>query len=122
MCLLIIAYKCRGDYPLVIAANRDEFFDRPAVPLGYWPDHEDILAGRDLRESGTWMGLHTSGRHGLDVFAPAAGLGVRTGSLHPLLPFPASGAPAAGPRPARLTRRRLRAARPAVAYLAERDN
>jgi uncharacterized protein with NRDE domain len=62
MCLLIIAYKCRGDYPLVIAANRDEFFDRPAVPLGYWPDHEDILAGRDLRESGTWMGLHTSGR------------------------------------------------------------
>ena len=62
MCLLVIAYKCRDDYPLVIAANRDEFFDRPALPLGYWPDHEDILAGRDLRESGTWMGLHKSGR------------------------------------------------------------
>lgn len=62
MCLLVIAYKCRADYPLVIAANRDEFFDRPALPLGYWPDHGDILAGRDLRESGTWMGLHISGR------------------------------------------------------------
>ncbi len=62
MCLLVLAYKCRADYPLVIAANRDEFFERPALPLDYWPDRGEILAGRDLRESGTWMGLHTSGR------------------------------------------------------------
>ncbi len=62
MCLLILAYQCRSDYPLIIAANRDEFLDRPARPLDFWPDCRDILAGRDLQGGGTWMGLHRSGR------------------------------------------------------------
>ena len=62
MCLLILAYHCRSDYPLIIAANRDEFFDRPTQPLDFWPEQKDILAGRDLQAGGTWMGLHRSGR------------------------------------------------------------
>lgn len=62
MCLLMMAYKCRRDYPLIIAANRDEFFERPTAVLDFWPEHKDILAGRDLRGGGTWMGLHTGGR------------------------------------------------------------
>ena len=62
MCLLILAYQCRDDYPLIIAANRDEFFERPTRALDFWPEHSGILAGRDLRGGGTWMGLHRSGR------------------------------------------------------------
>jgi uncharacterized protein with NRDE domain len=62
MCLLILAHHSRADYPLIIAANRDEFFDRPTRPLDFWPEHRDILAGRDLQAGGTWMGLHRSGR------------------------------------------------------------
>ena len=62
MCLLILAHHSRADYPLIIAANRDEFFDRPTRPLVFWPEHTDILAGRDLQAGGTWMGLHRNGR------------------------------------------------------------
>ncbi len=62
MCLLVLAYRCRSDYPLIIAANRDEFFERPTRSLDFWQENSDILAGRDLREGGTWMGLHRSGR------------------------------------------------------------
>ena len=50
------------DYRLIVAANRDEFYTRPAAPLGYWPDHPDVLAGRDLKGSGTWLGVNRSGR------------------------------------------------------------
>jgi len=50
------------DYPLVLAANRDEYYDRPTSPLGYWDDTPDILAGRDLKNRGTWLGLTRTGR------------------------------------------------------------
>jgi uncharacterized protein with NRDE domain len=46
----------------VIAANRDEFHARPSAPAGWWPDHPDILAGRDLRAGGTWLGISRTGR------------------------------------------------------------
>ncbi len=62
MCLLILAHQCRADYPLIIAANRDEFYERPTRPLDFWPEQSGILAGRDLRGGGTWMGLHRGGR------------------------------------------------------------
>lgn len=62
MCILVLAYHCRPDYPLILAANRDEWFDRPTLPLDFWPECKDILAGRDLREGGTWMGLNRNGR------------------------------------------------------------
>jgi uncharacterized protein with NRDE domain len=57
MCLLVIAWQAHPRYRLVIAANRDEFHDRPAAALAKWPAPDEILAGRDLRAHGTWLGL-----------------------------------------------------------------
>jgi uncharacterized protein with NRDE domain len=62
MCLIAIGWKLREDYPLILAANRDEFFSRPAAPADFWQDHDEILAGRDLLQGGTWLGLTRSGR------------------------------------------------------------
>jgi len=62
MCLVLFAYDCHPRYKLVMAANRDEFYERPALPADFWPDDPAILAGRDLREGGTWMGLTRGGR------------------------------------------------------------
>src|SRR5512137_2645083 len=65
MCLLVLAWKSHPRYRLIVAANRDEFHDRPTAPLGWWPDDQRILAGRDLRGAGTWMGAARSGRFGI---------------------------------------------------------
>lgn len=65
MCLLVLAWKSHPRYRLVVAANRDEFHDRPTAPLGWWSDEPRIVAGRDLRGSGTWMGAARSGRFGI---------------------------------------------------------
>ena len=62
MCLIVLAYRCRSDYPLILAANRDEYYSRPTRPLDFWPERTGVLAGRDLQAGGTWMGLHRSGR------------------------------------------------------------
>ncbi len=61
MCLVLLAYDCHPRYRLVIAANRDEFHDRPAAPLAWWQDVPGVLGGRDLAAGGTWLGM---GRHG----------------------------------------------------------
>jgi uncharacterized protein with NRDE domain len=65
MCLLVLAWQSHPRYRLIVAANRDEFHDRPSVPLGWWADEPSILAGRDLRGAGTWMGVARSGRYGI---------------------------------------------------------
>lgn len=65
MCLLVVAWKSHPRYRLVVAANRDEFHDRPAAPLGWWNDEPRVLAGRDLQAGGTWMGVTRSGRFGV---------------------------------------------------------
>lgn len=62
MCLIVIAWKARDDLPLVVAANRDEWRDRPAQPAHWWGDTPAVLAGRDLKAGGTWMGVTRSGR------------------------------------------------------------
>ena len=62
MCLIIFSYDNHPEYRLILAANRDEFYERPTAPLGFWPDAPEILAGRDLKEKGTWMGIDRSGR------------------------------------------------------------
>ena len=62
MCLIALAYEVHPRYPLIVAANRDEFLNRPAEPAHFWKDAPDILAGRDKRAGGTWMGISRSGR------------------------------------------------------------
>jgi uncharacterized protein with NRDE domain len=62
MCLIALAWKAHPDFPLVVAANRDEWRARPAAPAAWWPDHPDLLAGRDLEAGGTWMGVTKGGR------------------------------------------------------------
>ena len=62
MCLIAFAWKVHADYPLIVAANRDEWHDRPAAPAAWWSDHPNILAGRDLKAGGTWLGVTRNGR------------------------------------------------------------
>jgi uncharacterized protein with NRDE domain len=62
MCLILFAYKVHPKYKLIVAANRDEFYQRPTAPAYFWEDDPDILAGRDLEKMGTWMGVTKMGR------------------------------------------------------------
>lgn len=62
MCLILLAYKVHPAYPLVVAANRDEYYERPSSPAEFWEDSPHILAGRDLREGGTWLGITREGK------------------------------------------------------------
>ena len=61
MCLIAFAWQAHPEYPLIVAANRDEFFARPTAQADWWPDGR-IVAGRDLRGGGTWMGVSRGGR------------------------------------------------------------
>jgi len=61
MCLIFLSFNQHPDFPLIIAANRDEFFNRPAKTLGYWPEYPNILAGKDISGGGTWLGVTKSG-------------------------------------------------------------
>ena len=62
MCLILVAWRQQPDFPLVVAANRDEFHARAAAPAAFWQDHPAILAGRDLQANGTWLGVARNGR------------------------------------------------------------
>lgn len=61
MCILFIAVEQHPDYPLIIAANRDEYFARPTDTSHFWQQHPSILAGKDLVAGGTWMGVTQNG-------------------------------------------------------------
>ncbi len=73
MCLIVFAWKVIPGTPLIAAANRDEFYDRPAQPAGWWQDHPQVHAGRDLRGGGTWLGVAKTGRFAAltNIRAPA---------------------------------------------------
>ena len=62
MCLVIFAHKVHPDYPLIVAANRDEFHARATQASHFWPSHPELLAGRDGVQGGTWMGVTRSSR------------------------------------------------------------
>lgn len=64
MCLIAFALNADPACPLLIAANRDEYLDRPTAPLHRWalPDGTEVVGGRDLRDGGTWLGLSPQGR------------------------------------------------------------
>lgn len=62
MCLILFSLHAHRHFPLVVAANRDEHYSRPAAPAAFWDDHPEIYGGRDLEKGGAWMGLHRNGR------------------------------------------------------------
>jgi uncharacterized protein with NRDE domain len=62
MCLIFLSLHDHPTYKLIIAANRDEFYNRKTAAAGYWEDHPYVLGGRDLEANGTWMGVTTSGK------------------------------------------------------------
>jgi len=62
MCLILAANDVHPDYRLVVAANRDEFYNRPAEPVAWWADEPRVLAGKDLQSGGTWLGVTRGGR------------------------------------------------------------
>ena len=62
MCLIVFAWQVIPGLSLLAAANRDEFYERPALPAHWWPDQPDVYAGRDLRGNGTWLGITRGGR------------------------------------------------------------
>ncbi|MDZ7649363.1 MAG: NRDE family protein [Cytophagales bacterium] len=62
MCLIFLSFNNHPSYKLIIAANRDEFYVRKTAPANFWNDYPDVVAGRDLEASGTWMGMNKNGR------------------------------------------------------------
>jgi uncharacterized protein with NRDE domain len=62
MCLVLLALATHPDYPLIVAANRDEFYDRATASAAFWSDAPDVLGGRDLQAGGTWLGVDVRGR------------------------------------------------------------
>lgn len=62
MCLILFSFQVQPQWPLVIAANRDEFYQRPTRPAQFWPEVPQLLAGKDLQAGGSWMGVTTDGR------------------------------------------------------------
>ncbi len=64
MCLILFANDIHPEYRLILAANRDEFHDRPTAAAGPWHDHPNIVGGRDLLAGGTWLAVTPEGRWG----------------------------------------------------------
>lgn len=62
MCLILFAWRVHPVHALVVAANRDEYFERPSRAAAFWDDAPELLAGRDLTAQGTWLGVTRSGR------------------------------------------------------------
>lgn len=60
MCLITFSWNQHPEYKLILVANRDEYFERPSESLHQW--ESGIYAGKDLKEGGTWLGFHPSGR------------------------------------------------------------
>jgi len=71
MCLILFSYDDHPRYRLVVAANRDEFFGRPTQPARFWNDASHVLAGRDEKAGGTWMGVT---RHARWPLSPITGI------------------------------------------------
>lgn len=61
MCIIFFAYKSHPQYKLILAANRDEFYERPTENARFWRNYPKVLGGRDLEKSGTWLGINKNG-------------------------------------------------------------
>src|SRR4030042_5170928 len=62
MCLILIGINSHPDYKLIIAGNRDEYYDRPTTEAAFWDEAPYLLAGKDLLGGGTWFGITKNGR------------------------------------------------------------
>lgn len=62
MCLITLAWQAHPQHRLILAANRDEFFERETDPVNFWKESPQVLAGRDLEAGGTWCGITREGR------------------------------------------------------------
>lgn len=62
MCVAALAWQAHPEWRLVAIGNRDEYHARPAAPLHAWDDMAGVIAGRDLKSGGTWLGVSESGR------------------------------------------------------------
>lgn len=65
MCLVVLAWQAHPRYRLIIAANRDEFHERPTAAMDRWAAPDEIIAGRDLRAGGTWLAIDRTRRFGV---------------------------------------------------------
>ena len=80
MCLIVVGWQAHPDYPLIVAANRDEFYARPTAIADFWDDAPEVIAGRDLEAGGTWLGITRSGRFAAvtNVREPGARQGIQS--------------------------------------------
>jgi uncharacterized protein with NRDE domain len=62
MCLLLVAKNSHPKFKFILAANRDEFYNRESLPAYFWKEYPSLLAGKDLKEGGTWLGITKSGK------------------------------------------------------------
>ena len=62
MCLILFSYNSHPDYKLILASNRDEFYNRPTEQAAFWGESGNILAGRDVKGGGTWLGVSREGK------------------------------------------------------------
>jgi uncharacterized protein with NRDE domain len=62
MCLIFLSLNNHPTYKLIIAANRDEFYARKTAPAHAWEGYPNIIGGRDLEASGTWMAMNKNGK------------------------------------------------------------
>jgi len=62
MCFIAFSYKQHSKYKLIFCANRDEFYNRKAVEMHFWPENDSILAGKDVQGGGTWLGITKKGK------------------------------------------------------------
>lgn len=62
MCLIVLAHRASARFPFVLAANRDEDYDRPSLPARFWPEAPDVFGGRDERAGGSWLAVTRGGR------------------------------------------------------------
>ena len=62
MCVIFFAYEQHPEFPLILLANRDEFYDRPTQVARFWEDNPEIFGGRDLIGGGTWLGVNKTGK------------------------------------------------------------
>ena len=80
MCLIVVGWRVDPDFPLVVAANRDEFHARSTAVANFWADAPEVIAGRDLEAGGTWLGITRGGRFAAvtNVREPGAAKGLHS--------------------------------------------